>query len=473
MEPQEEDRTRLLPDDVLADVLSRLAPRGLATSRCVCAAWRAVIDGRGLLRADLLPPCSLAGLFINYGGDCRFSCTGILFSRPSSATTSTEVTTSYRMPYTYVQDHCNGLLLLHGAVVNPATGRRAPLPECPPLPTAMERFYREMYLVFDPAAATPSAEQYEVVSIPRPPDPDRDDDDELEKKIIIRPRWPVRGPTTRRLERSLLRSEWPPSPYVLDVFSSTTGRWEKRSFTRDGEAAGTTLADLQLEYRWVPCRRSVYWRGALYVHCENDFVMRISMSNNTYHIIKPPREVSDRCGEIYLHLGRSEKGVYSALYDSDESKLQVWILEESSRGVMEWILRHESSPGLLQASLNCRRQKHGPWILRGLYNRQRKEPVQHSTFDEWNSDDDDSVLNVGDGSTNQYCSGCLDILGFHPYKEIVFLHTSRLDRGLAYHLKTSKLEDLGDLYPPRSNASRIDSCVPYTPCLAGELPESL
>jgi hypothetical protein len=60
-EPEEEDRARLLPDDVLADVLSRLAPRGLATSRCVCTAWRAVIDGRGLLRADLLPPRSLAG----------------------------------------------------------------------------------------------------------------------------------------------------------------------------------------------------------------------------------------------------------------------------------------------------------------------------------------------------------------------------------------------------------------------------
>jgi hypothetical protein len=244
MEPQEEDRARLLPDDVLADVLSRLAPRGLATSRCICTAWRAIIDGRGLLRADLLPPCSLAGLFINYGGDCPFPCRGLLFSRPS-----TEVT-SYRLPYTYVQDHCNGLLLLfHGAVLNPATGRRAPLPECPPLPTGMEYFYREMYLVFDPAA-TSSAEKYEVVSIPCPPDRDvSDSDDELKKKL--RP-WPIRRPKLRRVGRSLLGSEWPPSPYVLDVFSSTTGRWEKRSFTRDGGEAAGTLADMQLDYRWVP-----------------------------------------------------------------------------------------------------------------------------------------------------------------------------------------------------------------------------
>ena len=51
---------RLLPDDVLADVLRR----------CVCRAWRALIDGRGLLRVDLLPR-SLAGLFVNYNQNIR------------------------------------------------------------------------------------------------------------------------------------------------------------------------------------------------------------------------------------------------------------------------------------------------------------------------------------------------------------------------------------------------------------------
>ncbi|CAN6311101.1 unnamed protein product [Urochloa humidicola] len=55
----------MLPDDVLADALSRLAPRGLAASRSVCTAWREIIDARRLLRADLLP-LSLAGLFVNY-----------------------------------------------------------------------------------------------------------------------------------------------------------------------------------------------------------------------------------------------------------------------------------------------------------------------------------------------------------------------------------------------------------------------
>lgn len=53
-----------LPDDALAGVLRRLAPRDLAASRCVCRAWRRVVDDRRLLRADLLPR-SLGGIFLN------------------------------------------------------------------------------------------------------------------------------------------------------------------------------------------------------------------------------------------------------------------------------------------------------------------------------------------------------------------------------------------------------------------------
>jgi hypothetical protein len=53
-----------LPDDVLAGVLRRLAPRGLVVSRCVCQAWRRVVDDRRLLRADLLPRW-LGGIFLN------------------------------------------------------------------------------------------------------------------------------------------------------------------------------------------------------------------------------------------------------------------------------------------------------------------------------------------------------------------------------------------------------------------------
>ena len=56
---------RELTDDLIADVLRRLPPRGVAVSRCVCRAWRDLVDARRLLRADLLPR-SVGGIFMNY-----------------------------------------------------------------------------------------------------------------------------------------------------------------------------------------------------------------------------------------------------------------------------------------------------------------------------------------------------------------------------------------------------------------------
>ncbi|RLM84685.1 uncharacterized protein C2845_PM04G01270 [Panicum miliaceum] len=49
---------------VAADVLALLPPRSLAACRCVCKAWRAVVDAGRLLRADLLP-LSVGGIFTN------------------------------------------------------------------------------------------------------------------------------------------------------------------------------------------------------------------------------------------------------------------------------------------------------------------------------------------------------------------------------------------------------------------------
>src|SRR4051812_1143821 len=64
--------------------------------------------------------------------------------------------------------------------------------------------------------------------------------------------------------------------------------------------------------------------------------------------------------------------------------------------------------------------------------------------------------------------GYLGNLGFHPYKEIVFLNVS-LYRGLAYHLKDSKVEDLGYLYPTSCYESLRHECFikesyPYMAC---------
>ena len=226
----------LLPDDLLADVLTRLPPCSLAASRCVRKHWCAIIDTRRLLRADLLPLrldgffCVLAETPRNYDDDtfCLF------FSRPSTAC---RINADL-----YVLDHCNGLLLIWGVnpyVINPATRQRVPLPPFPEITRQWVHFKSFFFLAYDPMVSP----HYEVVLIP----------------------VPRTGANNIELKES---SEWPPSPFTTQVFSSRKWRWEERSFVREGEAA-ETIADMQY-HRF----QAVYLRGALYVHCRNGSVMR-------------------------------------------------------------------------------------------------------------------------------------------------------------------------------------------------------
>ncbi|XP_062213660.1 uncharacterized protein LOC133914600 [Phragmites australis] len=238
-----QDQPRLLPDDVLADVLRRLAPCSLAVSRCVCKAWRAVVDGHRLLRADLLP-LSLGGIFISL---TREPAPPEFFARPSKGPkiackleNYVKMDDCWSIPI--IIDCCNGLLLLDGRVVNPATQRWARLPPCPALLDGMTGFgWDDAYLAFDPILSP----HYEVLLIQDPLD----------------------------YSKTLLEgSEWPPSPCTMCVYSSRTGTWEEKPFVREGGSAGT-IEDVQSasepEYR-----HAVYWHGALYVHCKSDFIMR-------------------------------------------------------------------------------------------------------------------------------------------------------------------------------------------------------
>nr|CAB3470138.1 unnamed protein product [Digitaria exilis] len=149
-----ENPPRLLPYDVLADVLSRLAPRSLAVSRCVCREWRAIVDERCQLHPDLLP-ISLGGIFIltHEPEPPDF------FARPSMARRIGGKLENYvdRDQYNIddypdIVDCCNGLLLLDRHVVNPATRQWVRLLPCPVLSEGNTGFgsYQSSYLVFDP-----------------------------------------------------------------------------------------------------------------------------------------------------------------------------------------------------------------------------------------------------------------------------------------------------------------------------------
>ncbi|RCV41574.1 hypothetical protein SETIT_9G147600v2 [Setaria italica] len=219
MEQQEDDEPgpHRLPRDVLADV--RL--QGLA---------------RRLLRAavDAVLPRSLDALLVNYPDLSHTE----FFSRPAPVSGKLA---GYLPPDGFpgayrsyaVRDHCNGLLLLRGYVVNPATRRRAPLP---PPPHLDGLGLCHDYLVYDPAVSL----HYEVLRIPR-----------ISESCIYnpmvrydrRPYWYRGHIFIPGCDAKIEDIGWPPSPYMIPVFSSRTGHWEMRSCVREGLAVGS-VADV-------------------------------------------------------------------------------------------------------------------------------------------------------------------------------------------------------------------------------------
>ncbi|KAM0857395.1 hypothetical protein ACQ4PT_048479 [Festuca glaucescens] len=230
----------MLPDDVLVEVLRRLAPHSVAACRWVCKAWRDTIDAR-------LRPLSVRGIFINFTAH-SFS---EFFSRPSTGPAICGGLDFLPCEGVRIRDHCDGLVLCHDwereYVVNPATRRWARLPQRPPPPGHMPGLDQTAYLAFDHAASP----HYKVFLIPCLPYGELEDD-------------------------LLLESEWPPASYVMHVFSSMTKRWEKTTFLREGEAAGVlaNMASGSDTYRHQDQYRAVYWRSLLYVHCRHGYVMR-------------------------------------------------------------------------------------------------------------------------------------------------------------------------------------------------------
>lgn len=443
---------------MLVDILRHLPPRSLAASRCVCTTWRATVDHHRLLRADLLPLSLDAIIYDKVEIDAP-----ILFSRRSTSRYITsrldylEEDPAYGEYAGEMKDHCNGLILIQNdVVVNPATRQWAPLPPLPcacPRPrmatTSCGRCHNNRYLVYDPTMSP----HYEVFFIPRVPGDVPADSD------------------------TACTTEWPPSQYVMHVFSSRTKCWKQRSFARDGDAPGT-IQDV------VSCRKSdmdlyyaAYWHGSLYVPCrqtQGGFILRINLSDDKYEAIKLPR------GCRQFRLGKSKKGVYCVLYIDGRCKFQVWFLDESC-GLIVWVFKTEINlePAWRRYCWSYGGGR-GPWILQTSEEaelllksdltlvQEYNQAVEKDGF-EWHSDDENAVGIVTDGS--EKCNSYFDTLvlgclGFHPYKEIVFFHED--DCGtVAYHLNSSKVRYLGRM---EHHYSEIEISFPYAPCWTRDLP---
>ncbi|XBJ19334.1 hypothetical protein VPH35_010320 [Triticum aestivum] len=424
------DPAGLLPGDVLADVLGRLMPPSLAACRSVCKAWCAVVDAHGLLRKDLLP-LALAGIFAVYRFVVGYHLPPAFLSRPSVAG-KIQGNLGYLDDvcddWSHMTGHCNGLLLLWGGVANPATQQWACLP-CHPDRTPTKGFIKHDFLAYDPMLS-PHFEVFFMQCVRR------------------------RSENDAALDPANPNSEWPPSPYTMSAFSSKTWQWEERSFTREGMAPRSIDPNLLLLMKHVFSHDSVYWRGRLYVF-NIYFVIRLDLEDNKYRVIELP-PINEARGDI--HLGKSEKGVYY-VFAGGWCRLQIWFLNESIDHT-EWMLKHEIGLKPLLENFPWE-HSHGSWFVQGV--RDNNDETLDREKPEWDSDNDDATTAPATEASDRekFHKYISRIFGFHPYKEIIFLHMS-LTRVVAYHLKNSKVEDLGSL--PVDGDDWIKSSCVYTPC---------
>ncbi|RLN17542.1 hypothetical protein C2845_PM02G05280 [Panicum miliaceum] len=92
---------------------------------------------------------------------------------------------------------------------------------------------------------------------------------------------------------------------------------------------------------------STFWRGRLYVQCQNGFVLRINPSSGTYHLVKQPMGAGGASKYPQFYLGKSKAGVYFASVISYKCRLQVWHLDESCYREPAWVLRCDKNLGPL------------------------------------------------------------------------------------------------------------------------------
>lgn len=164
------------------------------------------------------------------------------------------------------------------------------------------------------------------------------------------------------------------------------------------------------------------------------------------------------------YLVGSEKGVYYTTLD--KYQLWVWALDESS-GPMKWILKYHVD--LRPLSRRIQTLRHIRNEPARILDDDSEDKDNNDENLEWNSDDD-YILDMEHNNMDNFYSN-LFLLGFHPYKEVVFLGISF--SAVACHLRHSKAQYLGSLWPNGLHDEQtvgVHESFPYTPCLIDLLP---
>ena len=153
------------------------------------------------------------------------------------------------------------------------------------------------------------------------------------------------------------------------------------------------------------------------------FCYRLSLANRNYEIIETPANIE----YTKPYLGKLQNSVsFGIVHDH---QLKIWILNESC-GQMEWLLKCEAKVGHYAryvASIPydhySGRQQGGSWIVEennDTHNRDHNVESQSKESYEWDSDNDDTFTVDIERQEDSDVKD-LYIMGFHPYKEVVFM----------------------------------------------------
>jgi hypothetical protein len=178
--------------------------------------------------------------------------------------------------------------------------------------------------------------------------------------------------------------------------------------------------------------------------------------------------------DVRTFLGRSEKGVYIAAIAKDGlAVLRVWTLSESG-GQIEWVPKHQSNLKINTYSWwmdNNKLDDSKFWSLDlqpeywmfHLDNGRKNQDVSLEQNVSWNSDDD-NIVDVLDDEQDDH--GYVKFLGFHPYKEVIFLCCD--GNAVACHLNRPKVQYLGTVCLAGIYNRGIRESFVYMPCLIGD-----
>ena len=198
------------------------------------------------------------------------------------------------------------------------------------------------------------------------------------------------------------------------------------------------------------------------------------MSDDNYQMIKPPpasarskTKTSDRYVSSYL--GKSEKGVYSALIDLDGPNFEFGCL-------VSFLLVRQSGCSSVTSALkqwwilpfimkNMAPTDHGSLTIRRVPTGRRKHSPLHKRRSSLLNGTFDNGAIIPQTKAKDNWLHLIYFLGFHPYKEIAFLCISQTSV-ISYHLNSSKVQYLGTIDIPE-----MENGFLYTPCWMGELSE--